>query len=574
VFLYTLKPGAVKRLNSLLKNPLTFDSIEFIESNKEQIAKLPSDVNDIYQMCNAFEQGKQNAYPLMNNVIFQLQRNVGLVGLNGVIPCDLPIEACLDGASAEDMRAVDVNRVDIVNQQIERLHELFSIKDKFESKHDLTCEVSRVIEVFLLSEHMYLVFYGLAKVKYQDSSLNFSVNDETHNKFFKSKWFANFWETSSAITNFANFNLMPDGFSISDARLFIKSMSDVFLDKVFSINSNYMTRRLSNTDGFKLMGLICDIIAVLFYAQFKLNKNNAHFNDLNAFGLTADDIEKVKLVNNELDQMDRLFNFRPSSVDLVNPCVSIRSRRLIESLIKVSGENKFDDVIGHHFEKQYIPDYILNTLNEGGVRFRLHGELLSEQAIPGEKDGDVDLIVEDTCGSKFYFMQIKYLRNAGKPFIRGDVEYLTNKNIHKGVFQLAKMKEYHAKGMLDQILESKSIAACTPENTTYMLVTNVTNLDFQKDERSGVVCYEWNSLRNLLLNGRCWYGHSNDMNSQKEWRYHSPLPLEEPSMVIDILLAHSPALKAIDAELIFRSKYLATKFRVGDVQCNSIGLGM
>ena len=26
-------------------------------------------------------------------------------------------------------------------------------------------------------------------------------------------------------------------------------------------------------------------------------------------------------------------------------------------------------------------------------------------------------------------MQIKYLRNAGKPFIRGDVEYLTNKNI-------------------------------------------------------------------------------------------------------------------------------------------------
>jgi len=138
VFLYTLKPGAVKRLNSLLKNPLTFDSIEFIESNKEQIAKLPSDVNDIYQMCNAFEQGKQNAYPLMNNVIFQLQRNVGLVGLNGVIPCDLPIEACLDGASAEDMRAVDVNRVDIVNQQIERLHELFSIKDKFESKHDLT----------------------------------------------------------------------------------------------------------------------------------------------------------------------------------------------------------------------------------------------------------------------------------------------------------------------------------------------------------------------------------------------------------------------------------------------------
>ncbi|MBY7933582.1 hypothetical protein KW447_21740 [Vibrio fluvialis] len=574
MFLYTLKPGAVKRLNSLLKNPLSFDSIEFIESNKEQIAKLPSDINDIYQMCNAFELGKQNLYPLMNNVIYQLQRNVGLVGLNGVIPCDLPIEACLDGASAEDRSALDVNRVDIINQQIERLHELFSITDKFESKQYLTCEVSRVIEVFLLSEHMYLVLYGLAKVKHQDSALNFSVNDEIHNTFFKPKWFANFWETTSSITNFASFNLMPDGVSVSDARLFIKSMSDIFLDKVFSINSNYITRKLSNTDGFKSMGLICDIIALLFYSQFKLNKNHVHLSDLNAFGLAIDDIEKVKLVNNELDHMDRLFNFRPSSIELVNPCVSIRSRRLIESLIKVSSGNKFDDVIGHHFEKQYIPDYILNNLNDRGDRFRLHGELLSEQAIPGEKDGDVDLIVEDTCSNKFYFMQIKYLRNAGKPFIRGDVEYLTNKNVHKGVFQLAKMKEYHAKGMLNQILESKNIATCIPENTTYMLVTNVTNLDFQKDERSGVVCYEWNSLRNLLLNGRCWYGNSNDMHSQKEWRYHSPLPLEEPSMVIDILLTHSPALKAIDAEHIFRSKYLATKFSVGDVQCNSIGLGM
>ncbi|EOW9232173.1 hypothetical protein ACOA57_003364 [Vibrio cholerae] len=574
MFLYTLKPGALKRLNSLLKNPLSFDSIEFIESNKEQIAKLPSDINDIYQMCNAFELGKKNLYPLMNNVIYQLQRNVGLVGLNGVIPCDLPIEACLDGASAEDRSALDVNRVDIINQQIERLHELFSITDKFESKQYLTCEVSRVIEVFLLSEHMYLVLYGLAKVKHQDSALNFSVNDEIHNTFFKPKWFANFWETTSSITNFASFNLIPDGVSVSDARLFIKSMSDIFLDKVFSINSNYITRKLSNTDGFKSMGLICDIIALLFYSQFKLNKNNVHFSDLNAFGLAIDDIEKVKLVNNELDHMDRLFNFRPSSIELVNPCVSIRSRRLIESLIKISSGNKFDDVIGHHFEKQYIPDYILNNLNDRGERFRLHGELLSEQAIPGEKDGDVDLIVEDTYSNKFYFMQIKYLRNAGKPFIRGDVEYLTNKNVHKGVFQLAKMKEYHAKGMLNQILESKNIATCIPENTTYMLVTNVTNLDFQKDERSGVVCYEWNSLRNLLLNGRCWYGNSNDMHSQKEWRYHSPLPLEEPSMVIDILLTHSPALKAIDAEHIFRSKYLATKFSVGDVQCNSIGLGM
>ncbi|MQC51692.1 hypothetical protein [Vibrio parahaemolyticus] len=574
MFLYTLKPGAVKRLNSLLKNPLSFDSIEFIESNKEQIAKLPSDINDIYQMCNAFELGKQNLYPLMNNVIYQLQRNVGLVGLNGVIPCDLPLEACLDGASAEDRSALDVNRVDIINQQIERLHELFSVTDKFESKQYLTCEVSRVIEVFLLSEHMYLVLYGLAKVKHQDSALNFSVNDEIHNTFFKPKWFANFWETTSSITNFASFNLMPDGVSISDARLFIKSMSDIFLDKVFSINSKYITRKLSNTDGFKSMGLICDIIALLFYSQFKLNKNHVHLSDLNAFGLAIDDIEKVKFVNNELDHMDRLFNFRPSSIELVNPCVSIRSRRLIESLIKVSSGNKFDDVIGHHFEKQYIPDYILNNLNDRGDRFRLHGELLSEQAIPGEKDGDVDLIVEDTCSNKFYFMQIKYLRNAGKPFIRGDVEYLTNKSVHKGVLQLAKMKEYHAKGMLNQILESKNIATCIPENTTYMLVTNVTNLDFQKDERSGVVCYEWNSLRNLLLNGRCWYGNSNDMHSQKEWRYHSPLPLEEPSMVIDILLTHSPALKAIDAEHIFRSKYLATKFSVGDVQCNSIGLGM
>jgi hypothetical protein len=421
---------------------------------------------------------------------------------------------------------------------------------------------------------MYLVFYGLAKVISSRGILKFVTNESMYQSFYKPKWFANFFESSSSEANLAYFNFLPDGKPSQEAYAFIKVMSDNFLDKIFTINRKHLGGKLARTDGFKMMKLISDVVALSFYVKIKLKRSYVTLDEWNGMGISFDDISKLKTINSTLGVMDRIFQFDNGKVSLINPCVSKQSRRLIELFIKISKRNNFDNEAGKYFENKYIPEYFKDTLNEGGERFQLHGKILSEQVIPNNPDGDIDLIVEDTLGKRFFFLQIKYLRNAGKPFLRGDVEYLTNQYIYKGIQQLSKMKKYHHDGLLQNILKEKGINYCSPENTTYMLVTNVTNIDFQKDRESGVVCYEWNTLRNLFLDGQCFYGHSNDMLNQKKWRYHSPLPLDEPSKVIDILMSESPALKNVKAENVFLSKYLKTTFKMDNVLCESIGLGM
>lgn len=575
MFNHVLSSGAVKRLNSLLKDPLRFDSIEFVSSNTEEILKLPSSINDIYIMCNAFEAVKGEVYPLMSNVIHQLGYTVGLIGDKGVIPDYLPVHAELPSPTQDEIHALNMYRIDVVNQQIERLHELFSIKECLVTKNELPQEVSRAIELFMFSEHMYFVFYGLAVVKQKNSTFIFSANHMISNSFFKSKWFANFWESSSYIANLSYFNMIPNDLSVFEANAYLSDIHKVYLDKIFSINSRYISGEFAKTEVIKAMIVICKIITVLFYVKFKQGRDHAFYEDFFSLGVSIDDIEMVKNINNSMDGLDRLLRFKHGdSIEIANPCVSIRSRRLIESLVKILNSRRFDEIAGDHFEKEYIAKYILRELNDEYTRFKLHGSIISEQVLPNNPNGDVDIILEDTIGERYFFLQIKYLRNAGKPFIRGDVEYLTNNKIYHGITQLTHIKEYHSKGLLHSFLKKRGIEKCTPENTIYILVTNVTNLDFQKDESSGVVFYEWNTLRNLLLDGRCLYGDTKNAADVMEWRYNSPLPLNEPSKVIDILVENSPALRTVRLKQLFRAKDMITMFSMGGVECKSVGLGM
>jgi hypothetical protein len=247
---------------------------------------------------------------------------------------------------------------------------------------------------------------------------------------------------------------------------------------------------------------------------------------------------------------------------------------VIEVFTRISGDKELDNVVGKFFEQKYIAAYIQETINKESSRYRVYEGIEAHHVFKQNRDGDVDLIVEDTLREKFIFMQVKYIRNAGRPFLRGDVEYLTNSKVLKGIKQLKAMSAFHKEGLLENALVQRGVSNCTFENTIYMFVSNITNFDFQKDEKNNIVFYEWNTLRNLLLDGRCIYGYSNDMLAQQEWRHHSPLPLEQPSEVIDILLENSPALKLVKASDIFNSRYLKTSFSLNNYSFESIGLGM
>lgn len=574
MFLNALKPGAIKRLHTMLRDPISFDSIEFVRSNHTQLINLPSDINDLYFLCSTFEENKRKLYPILSKIIYDLSSNIGLVGINNAPPKDLPIQLDIDSLDSTNGVSPEIFKIDVINQQLERLYECLEITSGESGNNVLTSEVNQAIEFFLLSEHFYLTFYGLARVEKINGILKFSSIESLFESFYKPKWFANFWEQSSSASTLSYFDFIPNGTPVAKGSHFIKTMSHFIMDKVFTINHKHLSGKLKRTEGFQMMNLICTLSSLLIYMHLKIGKDFADKKDLSDIGLSTDDLQRIRKVNTSLSATDRIFKFSGGRVSLCNSSISIHSRKFIETFIRISEKNGFDNVIGKHFEGSYIPNYIKETINSGYKRYTLHGEVLAHQIHPKNKHGDIDLIVEDTLVKRFIFMQIKYIRNAGRPFLKGDVEYLTNKHINHGINQLSSISDFHKNGGMDQVLEEKGIKNCSPENTIYMLVSNVTNLDFQKERSKNIVFYEWNTLRNLLMDGQCFYGQTNDPTKQKEWRYHTGLPLAEPSKVIDILISNNPALRMMDSKNIFLSKHFKTIFKSGNIRCISHGLGM
>lgn len=465
-----LNAGAVRRLHSLLKDPFSFDALEFVQTNQLQLIKGASSINDLYAVAEVYEEFRRSLLPSISTLVHQLITEISLIGLrNGLSErCALPLDIEFQIPLHSSDETANVFRIDIINQQIERLFEGFDITSYKEEESDLTNEVLRAIELFLLSELLYLTFYGLTKVGCQSRRLIFTARESHFNNFFKPKWFANFWEQSSGISSMAYLNFMPEGISANEASGFIEQISISFLDKIFHVNSKHLTGRLARTDGFRMMSLVTKIIALLFHCQFKLGRSFAYFSELEDVGITQNEIEDIKAVNSSLIASDKFLKFTSNKVYITNPCVSMHSRKLIEMFTRMTKHKGFDNEIGRFFEQEYISNYVTGTLNEGADRFRVHGEILAHQVFPGNKEGDVDLIVEDTSANRFFFMQIKYIRNAGKPFLKGDVEYLTNSKIQHGIEQLKKMSEFLRQGMLDSVLNEKKISNCTTKNTTFM----------------------------------------------------------------------------------------------------------
>jgi len=569
-----LEHGAKRRLNSLLTKPLSFDAVDFYE-------KTPSinsyDDNLRYKLLSLsrlFNEAKQTILLEMPIIYSEIRHGINLIGPNDFSSNTIPITTLYLGSIPIESFTLNTLCCDINNQQIERILEFNDITDTQIHTNKISISVSNLIKFFTLSEILYLSLSGLAEIDIFRNEITITPNSNKYENFFKPKWFANFWESMSSISNIALFNMIPTS---SPEAPFIKStlqsVSDFLMDKTFSINSQYLTDKITSSETYIWMKLVSDLIAVLFYFQLRLNRNWISFSELESFDISKDNIMLLKSIQQNANSSDRIFSFTNNRVSLINPCISMHSRKLIETLVKIYNAKEFDNIMGDFFHKSYIANYIKKSINKNTRRYILHGEIVAHDVFKNNKDGDIDLILEDTVANRFIFMQIKYIRNAGRPFLRGDVEYLTNKHIQHGIYQLKSIADFHKEGCLDQILINKNISHCEFKNTIYMLVTNITNLDFQKD-RNNIVHYEWNTLRNLLQDGSCYYGDSNSPLNYIEWRHSKPLPLEAPGEVIDILMTHNPALKQISAEQIFMTKDIQSQFELNGTTYKSIGLGI
>jgi hypothetical protein len=137
--------------------------------------------------------------------------------------------------------------------------------------------------------------------------------------------------------------------------------------------------------------------------------------------------------------------------------------------------------------------------------------------------------------------------------------------------QLADAKSALLDGKLKGILGKKGLHDCTPDNSYFLLIHNVFNFDFTLWP-NGIISYEWNSLRNILKNGRIQYGLSNlPMNT---WQHNTVLPLEDPDALIEHYIKKSPVSVVSSIGTIFDADNLVVHMDLGgtEVRCKGLGL--
>lgn len=111
---------------------------------------------------------------------------------------------------------------------------------------------------------------------------------------------------------------------------------------------------------------------------------------------------------------------------------------------------------------------------------------------------DVEYIIYDKNLEYYYFIQVKYSILGERSYFNGVVTNI-QRGILEGVEQLRGVKEQLEMGNLDEMFEKRGISNITSDNSAFILVHNIPQLDFQKTN-DGIALYDWNTFRNLLKN--------------------------------------------------------------------------
>jgi hypothetical protein len=342
----------------------------------------------------------------------------------------------------------------------------------------------------------------------------------------------------------------------------------IFRDKIFSIPGKDLPSQLNQLESISWINKLCNLVAMCMWCQ-KNDMTHAPYSLLRRMQIAKNDVEKIGELLSRYPQPDRIFSFSSKGVRIENSSLTNQLRIIINDLANEISEKKFNSALGDFFEKEYLAKYF-NT-DELKKCYRVHSGILAHEVPDKELKPDVDLIVEDLRREKFYFIQVKYLRIGGKAYTSGDLDHLVSGKLTKGLKQIIDAKTAMDKGKLRELLDKRGLINCVETNSIFMMVHNINNFDFCL-RPSGIISYEWNSIRNLFKDGEVMYGHSTE--ALNAWRSTELLPIENPDELIKKLIEKSPASELGEANTLFDSDHLAVKFPIGHRQVICQGMGL
>ncbi len=382
----------------------------------------------------------------------------------------------------------------INNYMIDYIRNFFEITNM--GKKTSSQYIHRIKNFFYLNE---LLFYIKNELVILDEKENTILIKAKFKQAFKRKWFASMWEESSKksmLSFLVYFNLMLNNEDLTEKKLteIIEVLSKYLLDKIFSINIDYLTKKDTKNTDLQYMVKVCKFIVLLNV----IKNNTININDkiIDELDFNKNDFLKELILNQEkLHFLDKGFETINDNIHLINSNdISNTLKKIIFQ--KYQNKNILSTNLGKIFQK-YVHQYCCENFSQD---YEVIIEPINLDGLNSyaNKKLDIDMILYDKKKNFYYFTQIKYTL-IHQAYLSDEIKYVGNNTaIDMAKKQLENIPEFLNYENFQKKLAENNINI---KNNNYALIIIHTTPQYDFQKIDNIQLYEWNNFRNLLQKG-------------------------------------------------------------------------
>ena len=527
---------------SLLAAPFKFAAGASIAVNLREHLYAREDFEDLLALGCLFEEANKALLPSMALLRAKLSDELALMAsldeeLDAICRSDFkglaPLGLAVDGARYQAHASVQC--------QLDRLFDLFELRRSGKSSPITNADCADAIRLLMLSEALALSLAGIAAVRRTEGRFEIFVRDTAARDALRRTWFARMADQSS----FSGALILARELARSGAKhvLEIEELIDRIFDRDLSLPWHRMSAQGRSLRSVQHIRAAAELVAMLMVLEMRGESLQMTGPALAQHGLDFGVVSSLIRRQVEILETDKFLIRRGDSLHVRVAYASKGLRALFRQLEGEFGEGA---ALGQHAGGFFYEEITIRQRIEIGGdyrgRYQIREGFRREQVlgdVPNESD--VEFIICDQEQGHYYFVQIKHALLGETAFLQAVIKAI-QRDIGKGLHQLGEAKRLLANGLLDATLKARGIDDATPENSTFVLLHNIAQLDYQYSS-AGICLYDWATFRNLLKDAECRYGHSDGPCPLV--RLPTPLVASHPTAVIRRLLAEHPAYSAV-----------------------------
>lgn len=535
----------LRPIHSLLDSPFEFTAGASIAVKLRNHLYAREDFEDLLAFGCLFDEASEALKPSMAALRSKLLDDLALVisldaDLDPICRSDFegraPLGLAIGGAHYQTYSSVQC--------QLDRLFDHFELRRSGESNPLTDRDCSDAIRLLMLSEALALALAGIATVRRQEGRFEVVVRNPVARDALRRTWFARMADQSS----YSGTLILARELARSGAKHVqdVEELTERILDRDLSLPWFRMSVEGRGLRSIEQIRAAVELVAMLIVLDMRAESLKMTGPVLRQHGLDFGIV--AGLVRRQVDilETDRFLMRRGDSLGIRIAYVSKGLRALFRQL-----ETEFDEGqalrlhAGGFFYEEITIRQRIETGEDYKDRYQVCEGFRREEVLGGvANECDVEFIIRDLEQNHYYFVQIKHALLGETAFLQAVIEAI-QKDVGKGVHQLCEAKRLLDHGLLDATLTVRGIDDATPANSTFVLLHNIAQLDFQYSS-SGISLYDWATFRNLLKDAECLYGHSDGPCTLI--RLPTPLITSHPTAVIQRLLTEHPAYRQLYPE--------------------------